>query len=59
MKVIKITDDAYKSVVALSKEVEKPISEVASMLIINKDKKIRLTEKVIKELEVEGEKVTG
>lgn len=59
MKAIKITDDAYKVVVALSKEVKKPISEVASMLIINKDKKIRLTEKVIKELEVEGEKVTG
>lgn len=59
MKVIKITDDAYKAVVALSKEVEKPISEVASMLIINKDKEIRLTEKVIKELAVEDEKVTG
>lgn len=56
MKVIKITDDAYKAVVALSKEVEKPISEVASMLIINKDKEIRLTEKVIKELAVEDKK---
>lgn len=58
MKVIKITEEAYKVLVALSEEVEKPISEVASTLIVNKDREIRMCERVAKELMVGSNQVT-
>ena len=60
MKVIKVTEAAYNVLAALSEETEKPISEVASTLIINKDREIRISERVVKELITRGntEKVT-
>lgn len=58
MKVIKISDEAYNVVLSLAEEVERPISEVASMLIINKDRCVRMSEKTIKMLEVDSNQVT-
>lgn len=59
MKAIKISDEAYNAVSLLADEVDRPISEVASMLIINKDRCIRMSEKTIKTLEVDSNRVTG
>lgn len=58
MKAIKISDEAYRVISLLAKQVDMPISKVASLVIVNKDKQIRMAEKTVSTLIVESSEVT-
>ena len=53
MKTIKISDEAYQVIKTLADDTERNISDVASMLIINKNNQIQMGEKIVKTLVVE------
>lgn len=54
MRVIKVNDEAYYILEHLAKETESTIAEVASKLIINKDKQLRFENRVVKNISIAG-----
>lgn len=49
-KVIKISDEAYQILRDLSVQTEDSISNIASFLIINKNREIRFSERTVRDI---------